>query len=80
MKTKMMESTWIATVATELVSHLAIVAAMPDGEDSKGRQKLRLLTPKEVAKRAFEIASELWYVGVATGNIKETGSEEEPEK
>ena len=71
----MLEISWITTVATELVSHLAIVAAMPDGEDSAGRQQLRLMSPKEVARRAVDIAEELWSIGVETGGIEKAEEE-----
>ncbi len=46
-----------AEFAMRLMGHIAIAAGHPDGEDAGGRQKLRLLTPEEVAKRACEIAS-----------------------
>lgn len=46
-----------AVFAQELMRQLAIAAAHPDGEDSSGRQKLRLLTPEEIVERACEISS-----------------------
>jgi hypothetical protein len=49
-----------ALIAERLMSHLAIVAAMPDGEDSSGRQKLRMMTPAEVVTRANDIADLAW--------------------
>jgi len=70
---------WRMQVATELVRHLAIVAAVPNGEDSAGRQKFRLMTPKEVARRAVDIADELWSIGVETGSA-EIAEEEKPEE
>jgi hypothetical protein len=42
--------------ALHLMTHLAIAAAIPDGEDTAGRQKLRLMTPQEVVDRACEIS------------------------
>lgn len=49
-----------AQLAGELARHLALVAGQADGEDSAGRQKIRLLSPDEVATRALEIAEALW--------------------
>jgi len=46
-----------AHFAMKLMEHLAISAAEADGEDTAGRQKLRLLTPVEVATRACNIAA-----------------------
>lgn len=46
-----------SSLAMDLARDMAIVAAAPDGEDSHGRSKLRLLTPQEVASRACSIAS-----------------------
>lgn len=48
-----------ARIAMDLAKHLSMVAATPDGEDTAGRQKLRLLSPEEVGARACEIAREL---------------------
>jgi len=45
-----------AQFANDLMKHLAIVAAVPDGEDSTGRQKLRMMTEQEVVERATVIA------------------------
>lgn len=49
-----------ANLASELMRHLAIVAAMPDGVDEAGRQKLRLMTEEEVVARAGKIADLAW--------------------
>ena len=46
-----------AQFANDLMKHLAIVAAVPDGEDDCGRQKFRLMTEEEVVERATAIAS-----------------------
>lgn len=46
----------IAAFAMDIMHHLAISTACPDGEDSAGRQKLKLLPPDGVAQRACEIA------------------------
>ena len=43
-----------ATLAMELIGRWGMIAGMPDGEDSAGRAKLRVMTPDEVAKRAIE--------------------------
>lgn len=45
-----------ATLAMELLTRWAIVAGHPDGESTDGRQRLRLLTPKELVDRATETA------------------------
>jgi|SRR6185312_15013219 len=49
-----------AQIAVEIAKQLGIVACIQDGEDSTGRQKLRLLSPEEVADRAASIAHNLW--------------------
>jgi len=43
----------IAKMAFELITRWGAVAAAPDGEDSAGRSKLRLVEPKELVDRAF---------------------------
>ena len=50
----------VAELATILVEKWGMVAAIPDGEDSAGRSKLRLLTPEKVVNRATETADLLW--------------------
>ena len=47
------------SVATDIIRHCALISAEINGEDSSGRQAVRLLTAKEVAVRAVEIADEL---------------------
>jgi len=42
-------------IVEEMLARWGMVAAIPDGEDSKGRSKLRLSTPQELVVRAFEI-------------------------
>lgn len=44
-------------IAVELVSKWGMVAGTPDGEDSTGRQKLRLLTPEELVERACKTSA-----------------------
>lgn len=46
-----------ARLAADLMRHLSIAAGQEDGEDSAGRQKIRLMPPGDVAKRAVEIAA-----------------------
>ena len=45
-----------AIMAIELLGRWGMVAAMPDGEDSTGRQQMRLQTPDELVTRAVEVA------------------------
>ncbi len=49
----------IAVWSFRICERWAMAVAMPDGEDSDGRAKLRLLTPQEVAERAVDIAERL---------------------
>lgn len=49
-----------ARLAEQIATRFAIVAAMPDGEDSSGRQKLRMPTADELAQRSCDIAAALW--------------------
>lgn len=49
-----------AKMAMELMKHLAIIAGAPDGVDEAGRQKLRLMTEREVVMRASKIAALAW--------------------
>jgi hypothetical protein len=57
---KVYEPYTIAKVAIEMVEKWGPVAAVPDGEDSAGRQKLRMQTAAELAVRACETAAALW--------------------
>ncbi len=45
-----------ASFAMELLEKWGLVAAMPDGEDSSGRAKMRLPTTQELVTRSFDIA------------------------
>lgn len=45
-----------ADLAERIMRQLSIICATPDGEDSAGRQRFRLMTPEEVAQRATDIA------------------------
>ena len=49
-----------AKIVVELISKWGIVAAVPDGEDRKGRSKLRLMEPDELISRAFTIADKMF--------------------
>ena len=59
-------------LAEKLVEKWGMVAAFPHGEDSAGRQRLRIMTPIEVADRALETAQRLveagpWVSGESNG-------------
>jgi hypothetical protein len=56
-----------ARYAMQLAERFALIAADDDGEDSAGRQKLRLSTPEEVVDRACKIAH-LMYVEIRDRN------------
>ena len=45
-----------AEFALRCVERWAMVAGMPDGEDSAGRAKLRVMTVDELAERACDVA------------------------
>lgn len=49
-----------AEFAASMVEKWGIVAGMPDGEDSSGRAKGRVMTPEELVERAFSVAT-LFY-------------------
>ena len=49
-----------ARIVVELVSRWGIVAAIPDGEDSAGRQRLRMMTPGELVDRSMDIADKMF--------------------
>lgn len=48
-----------AALAKDIAVRWALVVAIPDGEDSAGRQKLRMPTAVELADRASDIAETL---------------------
>ncbi len=56
-----------ANLAQQFVDRWGMVAGIPDGEDSAGRQKLRLATPAELAARAVESANALFDAMDAAG-------------
>jgi hypothetical protein len=45
-----------ARMAVALIEKWGMVAAIPDGEDTAGRQKLRMMKPKEIVERAIDTA------------------------
>lgn len=46
-----------ADLAASFIEKFGAVAAVPDGYDDAGRQKMRLMTPKELVERATETAA-----------------------
>lgn len=46
----------VAQFAMQLMEKFGTVAAIPDGEDTGGRQRCRLQTPEELVTRSFEIS------------------------
>ena len=45
-----------AKIAVDMATRWGMVAGKPDGEDTRGRAKLDLLSPKEVVDRAVKTA------------------------
>jgi len=60
-----------AQFANNLMNNLAIAAAVPDGVDISGRQKLRMMTEEEVVARATRIAKLAFVAHKANGLILE---------
>ena len=58
-----------AQYAMDLAKHIGIAFAAPDGEDSSGRQKMKVLTPDEVARRACEISDSIFAIFDSRGWI-----------
>jgi len=56
-----------ARTAQEFIDRWGMVAAIPDGEDSAGRQKLRLATPDELVVRAMQTVDLLYSAMDAAG-------------
>ena len=48
--------------ALQLVERFGLIAGQPDGEDTAGRAKARMLTPVETVARAFDLAAESFRV------------------
>lgn len=60
----------LAKVAFEMAQRWGMVAAIPDGEDTAGRQKLRLMTPLELAQRAVQSTLALEIELMARGMLR----------
>lgn len=58
-----------ARLAGVLIEKWALVAAAPDGEDSAGRAKARLLTPEELVDRAIGVSERFYEVMRARGHL-----------
>lgn len=52
----------IAEFALRCIERWAVVAAIPEGEDSEGRQKLGMMPPNQVVSHAFACAEEAFRV------------------
>lgn len=48
-----------------------MVCAVPDGEDSSGQAKLRIMTPDEVVQRSFETAERFFAQAAERGHMAE---------
>jgi hypothetical protein len=49
-----------ARFAMSIIDRWALICSTPDGEDSHGRQKLKLTPETEVVDRAFRLAALAW--------------------
>lgn len=58
-----------ARFASQLIERWGLVAAMPDGEDSAGRQKMRLPTPAELVFRAMTMAETFFIHAKERGHV-----------
>ncbi len=68
-------------IALSLIERWGAVAADDDGEDSRGRQKLKLQAPKDLVERCFEVAACAMRLGREKRLILDIGhlpSEEQP--
>ena len=63
-------------MAYKLIERWGMVAAIPDGEDSAGRSRLRLLTPEEMVDRAFKATELFWNEAHKRGMVCEMSEEE----
>ncbi len=67
-----------AEMVNELIERWGMIASIQDGEDSKGRSKLRLMTPQELVDRAMAtskaafkaIESEGWILDVPIPDLE----------
>ena len=69
-----------AKIVIDLVTRWGMVAAIEDGEDSAGRQKLRLMLPVELVARAFETADLVMVLARSRGLVHIGPSMEDLEK
>jgi hypothetical protein len=60
-----------AEMACKMIERWGMVAAIEDGEDSAGRQKLRLATPEELVSRAFAVAKLVFSSARENGLFKD---------
>jgi hypothetical protein len=60
-----------AQFAMALIERWGMVMGMPDGEDSAGRTRLKLMTPSQLVDRAFQVASEAYIVARQRGLMVE---------
>lgn len=56
-----------ARFAAELISKFGAIAAIEDGEDTVGRQKMRLQNARELVERSFAIAEQYYEVARSRG-------------
>jgi hypothetical protein len=64
-----------ARMAIVLIEKWGMVAAVPDGEDSAGRARLRLMLPSEIVGRACETADLAYSVFESYGWIHDVPDE-----
>jgi hypothetical protein len=69
-----------AEIARDIAIRWALVTGIPDGEDSAGRQKLRLPTAEELAERSANIASALYTQFDQRGWLFEIPAQADAEK
>ena len=69
-----------AEIAISLACRWGMVAAIPNGEDAQGRQKVRLLEPDEIVERACTTAAALMNEFQQRGWILEIPSLPESEQ
>lgn len=60
-------ASYTALLAERIVNHCAMITAQVDGEDTAGRQKLKLMDAADVAKRACDIAENMVAIFDARG-------------
>lgn len=59
----------VAQTALSMMERWGTVAAVPDGEDSSGRTKLRLQTPEELSSYAFAASEAFWKKAHELGHV-----------